>query len=103
LPPNVKIKDVTEIAGEMPYTTAIYSDTPEKKVDYSLKIALFSILPSGPKLILIHDVQNYGYFCGTRTIGRSSPDANDLLLYTNEPSGSSDYVVIHSFLIAKQP
>lgn len=113
--PRLKVKDVTLVGGKSSFATVVYSDAPNERVTYPLKVALTvperGLHSGGWKLLESLDVGGYGHFCGTRMMETklaSGETVSVLLVYLNEPAGSSDYIAVYSFLIttrddAKRP
>jgi hypothetical protein len=103
LRPSLMVKDTTLVGGRSTFATVVYSDAPDEKVTYPLKIALTVPERTGWKLQETVDVGTYGYFCGTRmldTVLKNGETAKVLLVYLDEPAASSDYIAVYSFLIA---
>ena len=105
--PRIKVKDTTLVGGKPTFATVVYSDAPDEKVTYPLKIALTVPERAGQtggwKLRESVDVGGYGYFCGTRMLDTKLENgeiASVLLVYLDEPAASSDYIAVYSFLIA---
>ena len=106
LPSSVLLKDVTEIMGSHAhYFTVVYSDTPDTQVKYSLKLSLIIATGKGLHLEGTQYLGADGQFCGTRGLGEfklsNGQTADDLLVYLDEPGGSSNYIRVLSYLVKK--
>jgi hypothetical protein len=106
LPAASKIKNITEFND---YATVVFSHAPKAgyprySLDaYSLEVALLIRDGSTWKSQQLVDIGADGFFCGTRTLSTKLADgkrATVLLLYADEPAGSSNSRVIHSFIVA---
>jgi hypothetical protein len=106
LPATSKIKQVTQFGPSQHCAVVVYSEpAADTTITYALKVALITKVQNEWKLLKSQEAGEFGWFCGTRTISTrlNETPASDLLLYTDEPAGSSDYIAIHSFLIAMNP
>lgn len=103
LPAGSKIKAVLEFGeGEGGYAAAVYSAIPEGALHHSLILAGYLRRGSGWERTVGREISDYGFFCGTRAMPTTltkGKKAIDLLVYVDEPGGSSNYITIYSYLI----
>ena len=112
---SAKIKDVSRFVSESrgslvgptasDHATVIYSDTPTRTVTYSLKLGLLAADSREWHLLRTLTVGVDGYFCGTRSWPIELPaeaTGRIVLVYVNEPAGSSNSIAIYSYLLRKQ-
>lgn len=105
IPAGVKVKDVIQLDQQRNYSLVVYSQTAtETTITYALKVALIvrKQKQNEWKLLKTLDAGQFGEFCGTRTVKTRLQKGTwpiDVLLYTDEPAGSSNYIAIHSFIL----
>jgi hypothetical protein len=105
LPSAMLMKAVTEVDDEDHYFVVVFSDAPDARVRYRLKIALISAQGETLSLQGTQDIGDYGQFCGTRALGDAKlldgQTAIDVLVYTLESGGSGENIAVHSYLVKR--
>lgn len=95
LPRSATIKQVIETDRA---ALVAYSDSPEKQVEYSVRVAVLLKNDGHWQLASSLDSGAVGFFCGMRWLNQ--PNGAVALVYINEPAGSSDYNAIRSYWIS---
>lgn len=101
VPASAKIKDIKEFDSQN-YGLVVYSEpSSDPHPAYRLNVGLVAKTDHGWRVLETKNAGDLGWFCGTRTVQTTADGerATDLLVYTDEPAGSSNYIAIHSFLI----
>lgn len=114
-PPKPLIKVVVRVTAEQEvhvigtstpsFALAIYSDTPAKQIRYALKAGLLKPEKDTWRILKALNLGEYGYFCGTRILKVRLPDGTsgwNLLVYVDEPAGSSNYMAVYSYLVTRR-
>lgn len=100
LPHPIKIKEIEDHSN---YAVVVYSDTPDQKKWYSLKIALLEREPNGWRMANSIFGGSFVHFCGTETFHIGFSSAQEplvLLVYSgwSDPE-DRDFISIQSFVV----
>jgi hypothetical protein len=92
LPTGARVKSIVEF--DKGPTVVVYS-TSSKAVTYDVRVALLQKKTTGGYSLVDDDLaSDYGCYCGVQVEG-----GRLLLVFTNEPAGSSDYVAAYAYAV----
>ena len=94
LPRSSRIKQVIETSD---LAAVVYAVPPLLTVTYPLRLAVFDMRSNKSVLASDLPIGDQGTFCGSRVIVGHSQ--TNVLVYVDEPAGSSDYSAIQSFRV----